>query len=225
VASARAAYNDAMPQTSDEHLDVLDEAGMPTGEVKPRDRVHADGDWHRAFHLWVVREGRLVLLQRRARGKDLEAGKLDVTVGGHLSTGETVLDAVREAEEEIGLALRPGQLTFLGTARSVRTYPDALDRELQEVYVVRDERPLQHYALACAEVEVLYEAPVERVLELVRDGRYLAAEGYDCQRRVSNALLTRDEVIEQGRELTARALERVRDWLAGADPERMPEYL
>ncbi len=208
-----------MVSAADELLEVLDDAGLPTGEARRRADVHADGDWHRAFHLWVVREGRLVLMQRRSPHKDLEPGRLDVTVGGHVRFGETVLDVVREAEEEIGLTVRAGQLTFLGTARSVRTYPDALDREVQDVYAVREERPLETYRLDCDEVDVLYEIPVERAIALVRDGDYVAASGWDCMHRVSNALLVEDDLIAQGRAHTAALLERLRDWLAGADPE------
>jgi len=207
-----------MTTPADEPLELLDDDGAPLGRGKARARVHADGDWHRAFHLWVVREGRLVLLQRRSRRKDLEGGRLDVSVGGHVRVGETLVDIVREAEEEIGLVVRPGRLVFLGSVRSVRTYVDALDREVQDVYAVRDERPLTEFVLACEEVEALYEVPVERAVDLYREGRYVAAAGYDCQRRVSNALLVEDDLITQGRALTARALERLRDWLSGADP-------
>ena len=207
-----------MTAPADELLELLDDDGAPLGRGKERARVHADGDWHRAFHLWVVREARLVLLQRRSRRKDLEGGRVDVSVGGHVRVGETLIDIVREAEEEIGLVVRPGQLVFLGSIRSVRTYEGALDREVQDVYAVRDERPLTGYVLACDEVDVLYEVPVERAIDLYREGRYVAAAGYDCQRRVSNALLVEDDLIEQGRAHTARALERVRDWLSGADP-------
>jgi len=207
-----------MTAPADELLELLDDDGALLGRGKERARVHADGDWHRGFHLWVVREGRLVLLQRRSRHKDLEGGRIDVSVGGHVRVGETLVDIVREAEEEIGLVVRPGQLVFLGSVRSVRAYEGALDREVQDVYAVRDERPLTGFALACDEVEVLYEVPVERAIDLYREGRYVAAAGYDCQRRISNALLVEDDLIEQGRAHTARALERLRDWLNGADP-------
>ena len=103
----------AMPADASERLDVLDEHGIPTGTTKSRGEVHRDGDWHRAFQLWIVKEGNYVLLQRRAKGKDLEPGKVDVTVGGHYRAGETLLDVVREVEQEIGLSVRPGELHFL----------------------------------------------------------------------------------------------------------------
>lgn len=206
-----------MVDAADELLDVLDDVGMPTGSTRARRAVHAEGDWHRTFHLWVVREGNLVVVQRRSRSKAIEPRRLDVTVGGHFRAGETLLDVVREAEEEIGLVVRPGQLTYLGTTRAVRSYEGTLDREFQDVYALRDERPLTAYTLRCDEVETLYEVPIDAFIDLVRTGRYVAATGYDCMQRVSNALLIVDDLVPQGRELAARVLERLRDWSAGED--------
>lgn len=214
-----------MSDASFEPLDVLDEQGNPTGLVKARSEVHVDGDWHRAFHLWVVREGHLVLLQRRAAGKDLEPLRLDVTVGGHYRAGEMFVDVVREAEEEIGLVLRPGQVAFLGTVRSERHYPDLdpprIDREFQEVYATHDDRPLSAYVQDPKEVDTLYEVPLEGAIALYREGRHVAAAGFDAMRRVSNALLIEDDLIAHGRELTAQALERVQRWVNGEDADTL----
>lgn len=202
-----------MPDSNAELLDVLTADGAPTGETKPRGLIHRDGDWHRAFHLWIVREGKLVLLQRRARTKDLGGGRLDVSVGGHFGTGETLPDVLRETEEEIGLSVRSGELHYLGTFPTERRYPDAIDREHQEVYALRRDDDLRSYHLACREVEVLYEVPIERAVGLYRAGAYVAAAGWDCQQRNNNALLVEDDLIEEAREDTLAALERLRDWL------------
>jgi isopentenyldiphosphate isomerase len=195
-----------------EVLDLLDEHGHPTGETKARAAVHRDGDWHRAFHLWVMHPDGYVLLQRRSRAKDLAPGKVDVSVGGHLRAGEIWLDALREAEEEIGLALRPGDVELLGTARSERAYPDgALDREFQDVYAaVVEGRELSDYPLRCDEVAVLYEAPLARLIELFRDGRALPVAGWDCQQRRNDALLVPEDLIAEAREGTLASL----GWLA-----------
>lgn len=204
--------------TDDPHelLDLLDEQGDPLVRGKPRADVHRDGDWHRAFHLWVVRPEGRVLLQRRSKRKDLEPNKVDVSVAGHYRFGETLLDVVREAEEEIGLVVRPGELEYLMTVRSEREYTGATDREFQEVYVCRDDRPLPEFVTDCAEVAVLYDVPLDRLIALVRGQvRSLPAEGYDCQDRVNNALLVEDDLIESARTETAQALERVQAWAAG----------
>jgi isopentenyldiphosphate isomerase len=68
-------------------------AGAPVARAlrpmgrKARSKVHAEGDWHRAVHVWLVdREGGL-LLQRRSEHKDTFPGRLDVSVGGHIESG------------------------------------------------------------------------------------------------------------------------------------------
>lgn len=197
-----------------ELLALLDHDGNPTGALKARGEVHRDGDWHRAFHLWVVHDDGLVLLQRRAPGKDLAGGKVDVSVAGHERPGETLVDVLREAEEEIGLVLRPGDVEFLHTQRSERRYPhDAVDREFQDVYVALvPTRELSDYALDCAEVTVLYEAPVTRLVGLYRDGGSLPVAGWDCQQRRNDALLIDDDLIEEGRAGTLVSLERLQRW-------------
>lgn len=209
--------------TSSEPLAVLDDEGRPTGDVKPRDRVHQDGDWHAAIHIWVARPGGHVLLQRRGRDKDLEPLRLDVSVGGHPRAGETVLDAAREAEEELGLVLRPGQLAYLGTFRSQRSYPELEppihDREFRDVYVVADDRPLEQYVLDPVEVDTVYEVPLGRAMALFESGAYVPASGYDAMRRHSDALLFEDDLPSRGRESLLEGLRAVEAWLAGASSD------
>lgn len=125
----------------DELLDVYDERGWHRG-VKARADVHRDGDWHRAFHLWVVSPAG-VLLQRRARHKASWPGRLDATAAGHLVAGEQIQDGLREADEELGAAYVFADLVPLGAHR----VDDAMDdggrnREVQHVFAVRDDRPL-----------------------------------------------------------------------------------
>lgn len=207
---------DAAPS---ELLDVLDADGRPTGESRARTLVHRDGDWHRTVHVWVVRSDGNVVIQRRAEGKELEPGRLDVSVGGHLVAGELDVDVVREVEEELGLVVTYGALTYLGTAVTDRTYGSYVDREFQDVYVLRDDTPLAQLGLRATEVDVVYEVPVDRAIELFRDGRYVAAGGYDAQRRVNNALLVAEDLPSQGAGVLAAELERVKAWMAGEEPD------
>jgi isopentenyldiphosphate isomerase len=124
-----------------ELLDVFDERGWHRG-TKRRDAVHRDGDWHRAFHLWVMSRGG-VLLQRRAATKAAWPGRLDATAAGHLLAGEAVRDGLREAEEELGVAYAFDDLLPLGVHRVDEDHEEGLvNRELQHVFAVRDDRPL-----------------------------------------------------------------------------------
>ncbi|HEU4976126.1 MAG TPA: NUDIX domain-containing protein [Baekduia sp.] len=164
----------------DELLDVYDEQGRHLG-VKPRAAVHRDGDWHRAFHLWVVSaEG--VLLQRRAPTKAAWPGRLDATAAGHLVAGEDVGDGLREAEEELGIAYALAALVPLGAHR----VDDAIggggrNREVQHVFAVRDDRSLDAYTqLDAAEVSGLVLVGHDAFAALVSDrAARVPATGWD----------------------------------------------
>lgn len=202
-----------MPITATEQFDVLDEQGNWTGQQKARADVHKDGDWHRSFHLWLVKDDKNILFQRRSKNKDLEAGKIDVTVGGHFSAGESLKQVVREAEEEIGLYVSPKDLHYLETQQVERHYEHAIDREFQEIYVMKSDRPLDHYHMNCEEVSVIYEVPLDKAIALYKDGDFVAVNGFDCQHRINNALLTSEDLIEQSKEDTLKTLEQIKAWL------------
>jgi UDP-glucose 4-epimerase len=146
-------------QDPDERFDVVDEDGRPTGRVKRRADVHRDGDWHRAVHVWVAGRGpdaqAFLLFQRRGLGKDTWPGRLDATVGGHLRAGEDVRQALREVEEEIGVVADPTVLLPLGRRRVVHEHAGVSDRELQDVLLLVDDRPLTAYRPQRAEVAAL----------------------------------------------------------------------
>lgn len=193
---------------------MLNAAGLPTGRTKERREVHRDGDLHRTLHVWIVKDARNVLLQRRAAGKDLEPGKLDVAVGGHFLVGETLPDVLRETEEELGFQVSVGELHYLETSRVRRTYPDRQDFELQESYLLRRDAPLTSYALNAEEVEVLYEVPLAGATALYEHGTPVAAAGFDAYGRENNALLIEDDLIEQARGEVVARLKQIRELLA-----------
>ncbi len=155
-----------LAQDPDEPFDVLDEDGTRTGVVKARHAVHRDGDWHRALHIWIAgvdASGEaFLILQRRGLGKDTHPGLLDVTVGGHYRAGETFAEALREAEEEIGIVPDPARLVSLGQRRVTNVDPTrgVTDREIQDVYLLRDDRPLSEYVPNPAELAALLGVPI-----------------------------------------------------------------
>lgn len=57
-------------EASEEHFDVLQEDGTPTGFSKARSQVHRDGDWHRSTHIWVIAQNGRILVQKRSSLKD-----------------------------------------------------------------------------------------------------------------------------------------------------------
>ena len=144
---------------AEELFDLCDEWGRPLGRLKPRSLVHRDGDWHRAFHCWLVEpddasNDAAILLQRRALDKDTNPGLWDVSVGGHYSAGEDLEGGLREIKEELGLDVGPGELILAGWRREVAHLPGGVvDREVQDVYFLT--RPVDLAALRPAPAEVI----------------------------------------------------------------------
>jgi isopentenyldiphosphate isomerase len=152
-------------QDPDELFDVVDAMGVPTGVTKRRAEVHRDGDWHRAIHVWLYGEdggGPFLLLQRRGLDKDTWPGCLDAPAAGHLGAGERPEDAFREVEEELGIAPDRRALQHVGTRMVASEAPPAmLDREIEEVYLLRDDRPLTAYQPDPVEVDALVRVPLD----------------------------------------------------------------
>jgi isopentenyl-diphosphate delta-isomerase type 1 len=67
---------------------------------------------HRVAHVHIFNRQGELLLQKRSRCKDIQPGRWDTSVGGHLDIGESYLQAARrEMQEELGIDHLP--LTFL----------------------------------------------------------------------------------------------------------------
>ena len=104
-----------------EYLDIVDEAGIPTGRTVSRQEAHAEGILHRTAHVWIVRKvnGRTeILLQKRSGEKDSFPGLYDTSSAGHIPAGEEPLpSALRELSEELGIKAAPSQLHYAGKIR------------------------------------------------------------------------------------------------------------
>lgn len=134
----------------EERFDIYDD-NMTFLGIKPRSQVHRDGDWHRSFHCWVIYRDTggvdWVLMQRRAPDKDTYPNYLDVSVGGHLSAGESLENVVRETEEELGLHVEFGDLIPVGLrVTASRPSSETIDREFNHLYFLTHEQPLDSYA-------------------------------------------------------------------------------
>ena len=89
----------------EEWFPVVNEQGNVIGKA-PRSVCH-DGKsklLHPVVHLHLFDSTGKIFLQKRAMNKDIQPGKWDTSVGGHISPGETIEEALsREIKEEIGL--------------------------------------------------------------------------------------------------------------------------
>jgi isopentenyldiphosphate isomerase len=87
-----------------EIFDIVDSEGAVIGSA-PRSECHGNPSLvHRTAHVVVFSSDGSILLQKRAADKDIQPGKWDTAVGGHLALGEDYETAARrELAEELGL--------------------------------------------------------------------------------------------------------------------------
>ena len=100
----------------EELIDVLNEDGTKTGKVVTRKEVHEKGLWHRIVVIAIIDKEGHILMQQRAKDKETNPGKWDVSVAGHVSAGQTSIEAaIREVKEEIGINLEEKDLQYMLT--------------------------------------------------------------------------------------------------------------
>jgi isopentenyldiphosphate isomerase/intracellular septation protein A len=100
---------------NEEWFPVVNTGGRVIGKA-PRSVCHDGRSFllHPVVHLHIFNRAGKLYLQKRSVKKDIQPGKWDTSVGGHISPGETVAEALlRETREELGInGFTPG---FLGS--------------------------------------------------------------------------------------------------------------
>lgn len=142
-------------QSPDEIFDVVDGQDCVIGQAT-RSEVHARHLLHRAVHVFWVRADGLLCLQRRSYAKDSCPGLLSSSCAGHLDAGEPyVAAAVRELNEELGIALPSGDLRQVDACPA---HPD-LGHEFVRVYLLEGDHPVK---IATREIDaLLWRTPAE----------------------------------------------------------------
>jgi isopentenyldiphosphate isomerase len=87
-----------------EWFPIVEQSGLVVGRSL-RQYCHGGAKpLHPVIHIHIIDRMSRIYLQKRSMTKDIQPGKWDTAVGGHVSYGETIIEAVyREASEELGL--------------------------------------------------------------------------------------------------------------------------
>ena len=119
-----------MKDNEQEIFPIVDEEGRVVGKAT-RGECHSGSRLlHPVVHLHVFNAQGDVYLQKRPEWKDIQPGKWDTAVGGHIGYGETPEEALqREVREELGIT------DF--TPEFIGKYVFESQRERELVYVHR----------------------------------------------------------------------------------------
>ena len=108
---------------------LVDEKGHLTGEYMDRKEAHAQGAPHMVAHIYMFDSRGRIVLQKRSMNKSSSPGKLQVSASGHVDfntdAGEAeapMESAVREAEEELGVAVDISRLEALTDGIGMRKF-------------------------------------------------------------------------------------------------------
>lgn len=152
-----------MQDNLQERFPIVDDEGHVVGAATRGECHNGSRLLHPVVHLHVFNPTGEVYLQKRPAWKDIQPGKWDTSVGGHMDYGETPEQALaREVREELGIT------DFTPTFNGKYVFDSRRERELVYVY------------------STTYDGPVSPSAEELDGGRFWtfdeirAAIGQDC---------------------------------------------
>jgi len=147
----------------DELIDILDEQGNFTGKICLKSEAHKHGYFHNTVHIWIYTTDKKILLQKRAPTKKVFPNLWDISVAGHISAGENILEAaLREVEEEIGFKVIKEQLIKIGNRKhQVKHANGIIDNEFHHVFATELTVPLNDLIIQEEEVSGIDLFPLE----------------------------------------------------------------
>lgn len=186
--------------SSDEHLVdvILPPDYKPNGETIGIVEAIRSGAWLHVTNLWIYRaKPKLeILFQQRDEHSPMFASKLDCAVAGYLEAGEDGLSgAIREAEEELGIQINPGDAKDFG--RHFNAGLDHRQRERKRVinkYVIKWDGSLKDLKLDSSEVPALFWVPVEEFLG-IEEGGSITIEGIISDGTLIRRVVTAEDFV------------------------------
>lgn len=120
-----------------EWFEIVDEHDRVVGR-RLRSECHGNPAYvHRVAHVLVFNSDGKLILQKRSANKDIQPGRWDTSVGGHLDPGENYLQAAqREMREELSITdvvlkpLYPSQIRNEIESENIMTYLTVFDGEI-----------------------------------------------------------------------------------------------
>lgn len=152
---------------AEEILDYFDENYVRQGSA-PKSKTRAKGLWVHSFHCWMLSTTGTpsLLVQKRAKTKELFPDFLDISAAGHLTAGEAVENGVREIAEEVGLEVAFRDLIPLGVKLDVAKTKGITNRQFCHVFLYPNAPRIEDLRLDRVELDGMVSIPVEDGLKL-----------------------------------------------------------
>lgn len=156
-----------------EIIDEYNHLGEKIGTVD-KDEAHAKGIWHKSVHVWIINSKNEILLQYRCKDKKLYPDTWDCSFAGHISAGESSLDAVkREGMEEIGIKVDLDNLNYVLTTREEILYKDINSKEFVDIFILRQDFKLEDISFQEEEVSDAKYVSIDEFFNLIDNNKVL----------------------------------------------------
>lgn len=160
----------------EELIDVLDENGNKTGEILTREQIHKKGLCHRIVVIAIIDAQGNILIQQRSKNKAKNPGKWDVAAAGHVSSGQTSIEAaMRETLEEVGIKVNEQELEYVLTYKNKENVEeDYIDNQIYDCYIVkRDKINLRNIKVQESEVEQVKLCNLKEFNQIIENGNIM----------------------------------------------------
>ena len=154
----------------EEYIDIVTKEGKPTGQSVLKSEIHSKGYYHNTAHLWLYTNEGQILIAQRAASKLICPLLWDVSVAGHVDSGETIEKAaIRETLEEISLTLSEADLVKIGVFECFQSYPNGItDNEFHHTFISELKVPIEQLIPQTGEVEALKLLPIKTFEEKLK---------------------------------------------------------
>lgn len=113
----------------EEWFPLVNEEGETIGKATRKECHNGSKQLHPVIHLHIFNKEGELYLQKRSMTKDIQPGKWDTAVGGHIDYGETVEEALRrEVREELGIT------DFIPQFITRYVFESAIEKELVNTF-------------------------------------------------------------------------------------------
>ncbi len=163
---------------ADELIDIYDSEMNLLGTAM-KTQADQESFWRKIVHCWVI-DGDKVWLQLRGKNRLVYPALLDISISGHLMTGETAKQAaIRSFEDNLGLLVAESDFEKLFTYRLVESYKGREFRAFCPTYALHAKKQLDAVKLQSAEVDGIFEAKITDLIDLFNgDADKIKISGY-----------------------------------------------
>ncbi|BBB89590.1 MAG TPA: NUDIX domain-containing protein [Methylomusa anaerophila] len=142
--------------------DILDANGNKTGRTIERGQPFREGEYHLVVHVYLINAKGEFLIQKRSLSKRVLPGMWDMTGGAVLAGEDSATGAVREVEEELGIALSHKKLSMIARLKRKSNFIDiwatSIDVSLEDVVMQAGEVDAVKFVSADDMIKIIFSA-------------------------------------------------------------------